>query len=169
MQETRTKSNIQASAFYVMIMGQIESATFPSYVDSLYCRYVISYGIDWDVVHGVNSGITQIARRCDIRNQESIIWNFPLDVSFKATNPYGWPRIALGVYGLDALGRDVARGYGSLLIPISAGSYTKHIRTYTPISGSVYQRFLNWIAGTSQSFMKNSNWITNPRNIRLHT
>jgi hypothetical protein len=27
----------------------------------------------------------------------SIVWNFPIDIKFKSTNPYGWPRIAVSV------------------------------------------------------------------------
>jgi len=148
MQAARTKTDTQASAFHVIVTGQIESAAFPSHIDNVYCRYTLSYGMDWDIIHGVNSGITQIARRSNGRDRENIVWNFPIDVAFKSTNAYGWPRIAIGVYGLDLLGRDVVRGYGSLLIPTSPGRYTKRVHTYTPISGSACARFLNWIAGT---------------------
>ena len=27
----------------------------------------------------------------------AIVWNFPIDIKFKSTNPYGWPRIAVSV------------------------------------------------------------------------
>ena len=32
--------------------------------------------------------------------------NIPVDIAFRATNAYGWPRIAIVVFGIDALGRD---------------------------------------------------------------
>lgn len=146
--QSRIKTDTQASTFHVIVTGQIESAIFPSHIDSIYCRYALSFGIDWDIIHGVNSGITQVARRSNGRDQKHIVWNFPIDVAFKSSNAYGWPRITLGIYGLDLFGRDVVRGYGSLLIPTTPGRYTKNVQTYTPISGSACVRFTNWIAGT---------------------
>ena len=50
------------------------------------------------------------------------VWNFPIDVAFKSTNVSGWPTIILSVYGFDFLGRDVIRGYGSLLLPTVPGT-----------------------------------------------
>ena len=44
-------------------------------------------------------------------------------VTLKSTNPYGWPRLVIAVYGLDAFGRDVVRGYGSILFPLIPGSH----------------------------------------------
>ena len=108
----------------------------------------LSYGVDWDIIYGVSSGITQIARRSIQRDGENIVWNFPVNTTFKSTNTYGWPRVSLAVYGLDFLGRDVVRGYGSLLVPASPGRYAKRVQTYTPISASACVRFTNWIAGT---------------------
>ncbi len=165
-----------------MITGQIESASFPSTMNNLYCRYVISYGNDWNVTHGVTSGLSQIAQWKHIppplHNIHSnfhgdtnsfysptIVWNFPIEISFRSTNIYGWPRISIAIYGLDFLGRDVVRGYGSLLIPIpikalsstnsfstsggrDGGRYEHIIETYRPISGSICHRFMNWINGT---------------------
>ena len=90
------------------------------------------------------------------------MWNFPLDVTFKSTNAFGWPQarlcsihwafarawhdraqhvhgtcqtggppshahgvavsqVVVSVYGVDALGRDVIKGYGSMHLPTCAG------------------------------------------------
>ena len=167
-------------SFHIMVTGQIESASFPSTMNNLYCRYVISYGKDWHVTHGITSGLSQIAQwkhvpyipvnpshrfksssslstsSSSIYNQSSnnyfsptIVWNFPIEISFQSTNIYGWPRISIAIYGLDFFGRDVVRGYGSILIPIGTGRYEDLIiETYRPISGSLYHRFMNWINGT---------------------
>lgn len=169
-------SNITTSSpsFKVMITGQIESASFPSTTNNLYCRYVLSYGPDWQVTHGVISGLSQISQwqyvnptssyhhkyhitssKCSIPDtcsrqqyQPTIVWNFPIEISFQATNAFGWPRISLAIYGLDFLGRDVARGYGSILIPTSSGEYEEYVDMYRPISGSLCHQFLNWWNGT---------------------
>lgn len=158
-----------------MVTGQIESASFPSTINNLYCRYVISYGKDWQVTHGVASGLSQISQWKHIPitsstssssyNQNNnnfysptIVWNFPIEIAFQSTNIYGWPRISIAIYGLDFLGRDVIRGYGSTIIPIPIGTTTTTagrgryediiIETYRPISGSLCHRFMNWINGT---------------------
>ena len=160
-----------------MVTGQIESASFPSAMNNLYCRYVLSYGKDWNVTHGVTSGLSQIARWQNINlsphHMESIllspssgatatnssriqhgnyrptiVWNFPIEISFQSTNAYGWPRISIAIYGLDFLGRDVVRGYGSLLIPTASGQYEEFVQTYRPISGNLWHQFMNWLYGT---------------------
>ena len=50
------------SSFFLMANGQIESAVFSGGIDNLYCRYALSFGNDWGVIHGVDSGLSQIAR-----------------------------------------------------------------------------------------------------------
>ena len=165
-----------SSTFQIMITGQIESASFPSTINNLYCRYVISYGKDWQVTHGVTSGLSQISQWKHVPNiplssqllpkssssttlsynqnnnsffSPTIVWNFPIEIAFQSTNIYGWPRISIAIYGLDFLGRDVIRGYGSTIIPIGTGRYEDVIiETYRPISGSLCHRFMNWINGT---------------------
>ena len=104
------------SAFFVVVNGQVESGEFPD--DDLYIRYGFSFGPDWTVVDGIETGLSQIARKAAGVDQ-SVVWNFPIDVSFKSTNAHGWPRMSISVYGVDSLGRDVVRGYGSVLIPPS--------------------------------------------------
>ncbi len=183
---TKTSTS-SSSSFNVMITGQIESASFPSTMNNLYCRYVISYGKDWNITHGVTSGLSQIAQwhhvnvknlsplsaqrtdtngssKSTTRNPHqhqhqhqhqhyrshtpTIVWNFPIEISFQSTNVHGWPRISIAVYGLDFLGRDVVRGYASLLIPTSSGLYEEYVDTYRPISGSICHQFMNWLHGS---------------------
>lgn len=146
------KNTPESSSFHVLVVGQIESASFPSHIDNLYCRYIITHGEDWSIVHGTNSGLSQIACRQDYGEYDRIIWNFPIDIALKSTNAFGWPRIALSLYGLDFLGRDVVRGYGSTLIPLSSGRSTKTVQTYVPISGNICDRIANWISGTAPEF-----------------
>jgi B9 domain-containing protein 1 len=50
-----------------------------------------------------------------------LVWNFPVDVTYKATNAFGWPQVVVSVYGVDALGRDVIQGYGCMHLPTCAG------------------------------------------------
>ena len=54
-------------------------------------------------------------------DRQSFVFNFPIDVTFKSTNPYGWPQIVVHAYGLDSFGNDVVRGYGAMHIPVVPG------------------------------------------------
>lgn len=47
-------------------------------------------------MQGLDTGLSQIARRAGGQDT-AVVWNFPIDVTFKTTNAFGWPRIALSV------------------------------------------------------------------------
>ena len=152
------KSIPQSTSFFLMVTGHIESASSHSSTclnDKLYCRYSYSYGSeDWKVVHGVSHGHSQIATQGVVSTNDEeggnvIVWNFPIEISFQSSNPQGWPRLALSIYGLDFAGRDVLRGYASMLIPMSPGRHTKYLKTYRPVSGSKLVQFVNWLFGTN--------------------
>lgn len=64
-----------------------------------------------------------------------LVWNFPLDVTYKATNAFGWPQVVVSVYGVDALGRDVIQGYGCIHLPTCAG---RCATISQPVPGSTY-------------------------------
>ena len=149
-----------------MVTGQIESAisSTGSLNDHLYCRYSFSYGADWEVVHGVSVGLSQIGRRgMRLGNNgggafmghddgNAIAWNFPIEISFQSTSPHGWPRLVVSVYGLDFMGRDVVRGYASLLLPARPGGHTRYLKTYRPVSGSKFVWTVGWLMGTSPEY-----------------
>ena len=39
------------------------------------------------ILQGISEGITQTATRGSLDN--NFVWNFPLDITFKSTNPFG--------------------------------------------------------------------------------
>lgn len=45
---------------------------------------------------GVDAGLSQIARKSS-GEDSTVVWNFPIDLTFKSTNAFGWPRIAISV------------------------------------------------------------------------
>lgn len=137
-----------ASSFVVVVTGQICSVSFPILNNTLYIRYVISYGPDWRLTHGLTTGISQLSKS----TKGVFTFNFPIDIGFESTNAFGWPRISFGVYGHDFLGRDVVRGYGSILIPTMSGRYMKKVQLYRPISGSWWDQITNYIRGTSPEY-----------------
>ena len=42
-----------------------------------------------DLMQGVSEGITQTARRGGRENRSVFVWNFPVNVTFKSTIPFG--------------------------------------------------------------------------------
>eukprot|EP00106_Octopus_bimaculoides_P021227 XP_014788669.1 PREDICTED: B9 domain-containing protein 1-like [Octopus bimaculoides] len=108
-----------SSVFLLNINGQIESGEFPEF-DDIYCRHCFVYGDDWIITAGLEEGITQVTKKSPDRRQIHV-WNFPLNITFKSTNPFGWPRIVVHAYGLDTFGNDVVRGYGMCHVPIIPG------------------------------------------------
>ena len=76
------------------------------------------------------------------------MWNFPLQSSWKSTNPHGWPRLIVSLYGPDEFGNDdVAYGYGSTVLPICAGHFTRTLAIYRPQSQSLLHKWTSWFTG----------------------
>ena len=129
--------------------GQIESGRYEG-LDNLYCRYTFSHGDDWQVARGVEEGVTQMSTASGSTSDagQLAVWNFPVDVTFRATGAYGWPQIVLSVYGTDAFGRaDMIVGYGAAHLPMAPGRHEIYIRTFRPLASSLYQRLMSWLLG----------------------
>ena len=88
--------------------------------------------------------------------EDGVTWNFPIDVTFKATNVHGWPRICISIYGIDYLGRDVVRGYGSALIPLCPGQHVVEMETYTPLATSSFNTVIAWLLGNPPEVLSSS-------------
>ncbi|KAK9829078.1 hypothetical protein WJX72_003769 [[Myrmecia] bisecta] len=138
------------SSFTVMATGQLEAGEIP-YCDNAYCKYQLVHGEDWQRLDGLEDGITQVTRQ-SAGPDKLLVWNFPLDVTYKSTNAFGWPQLILSVYGLDALGRDVVKGYGCIHLPTCAGRYVLKVRLYRPKSASTVHAFTSWLTGMPAEF-----------------
>ncbi|CAL1273162.1 unnamed protein product [Larinioides sclopetarius] len=138
------------NSFLLMVSGQIETAEFPE-IDDIYCKHCFVYGSDWVVTAGIEEGISQISKKSEETGQ--FTFNFPLDISFKSVNPFGWPQLVVSVYGMDFFGNDVVRGYGSVHVPIFAGRHKRRIAVFVPESSSMLQRFTSWLIGRRPEFI----------------
>ena len=120
--------------------------------DNAYCKYAIVHGDDWTHLDGPEDGISQITRKTSGDCDQKLVWNFPVEVTYKSTNAFGWPQLILSVYSIDALGRDVIRGYGCVHLPIAAGSSVRKVPLYKPLSASLMQQFMAWVSGRPAEF-----------------
>lgn len=141
----------------------------------LFCTYTFQCGPDWSVVQvrclvmlgvmetfeaifrvvlccvcfqGLDTAVSQISK-CTDGEVPTFVWNFPVDVTFKSTNPHGWPRLVLTVVSRDMFHRFVVRGYGSTVVPTTAGHHTKLVPTFAPIATSFVQQVSAFFRGTS--------------------
>uniref|UniRef100_A0A8C3D3A2 B9 domain-containing protein 1 n=1 Tax=Cairina moschata TaxID=8855 RepID=A0A8C3D3A2_CAIMO len=136
--------------FLVAVNGQIESGEFPGF-DDLYCKFCFVYGQDWVPTAGLEEGISQITSKSDV-SPTTLIWNFPIEITFKSTNPSGWPQIVISVYGPDFFGNDVVRGYGAVHVPFTPGRHKRTIAMFVPESTSRLQKFTSWFTGRRPEF-----------------
>ncbi|EOD40530.1 hypothetical protein EMIHUDRAFT_222627 [Emiliania huxleyi CCMP1516] len=144
----------QQRYFNVMATGQIESGRFEGN-SSLYCRYVFSCGEDWSVMCGVEEGITQMASSSGSTANGSVVWNFPIDATFRSTCPHGWPQLVLSVYGEDYFGRpDMILGYGAVHLPLTPGRHRVTVRTFRPLASSLLGRLQSWLNGMRPEFIE---------------
>jgi B9 domain-containing protein 1 len=139
-------ANESDNSFLLQCIGQVESGDFGD-IDYLYCRYSFHYGHDWNIVSGLDTGLSQTACKSRSAYDNKIIWNFPIDVTFNSTNVFGWPRLAFSVYGIDFLGRDVVRGYGSALIPMTGGQHDVRVDMLTPLATNPINHFMSLLMG----------------------
>jgi len=146
-----SKPPLHKSVFLLLVSGQVESATFPDCED-LYCKCTFVYGQDWVITAGSEEGLTQTTSKGHDKHQ-LFVFNFPLDITFKSSNPYGWPRLVLSCYGPDCFGTDVVYGYGSTHVPITPGSHTREVPMFVPESSSLLQKFTAWFFGRRPEFV----------------
>ena len=108
-------------------------------------------GQDWKVVQGLEWGVSQLSMK-GTNGDNTIVWNFPVDITFKSSNAHGWPKVVVSIYGLDGMGRDVIRGYAAMHIPTVPGTYTRYLNAFTPTSSSTLQDFIAWLTGNRPEF-----------------
>lgn len=120
--------------------------------DYLYCRYLLTYGSDWEVIGGIDSGLSQTACLNPVALSDRLVWNLPIDVTLKSSNVSGWPRLALSVFSMDLFGRDIVQGYASLLLPLQPGQHRLEVPVFRPIANSSLNALFAWASGNPPEF-----------------
>ena len=115
------------TSFTVMASGALQSAELPG-CGNAYCKLSFYHGDDWQLLDGFEDGITQITKADGASG--TLIWNFPIEVVYRATNAFGWPQVALSVYSVDSLGRDIVKGYGAVHLPTTTGKHKLTVHLY---------------------------------------
>lgn len=149
-------------------------------LDSVYCKYSWNYGPDWSAVQvhssclrhrsarrrrrrallplltlarpqGIEAGISQVANK-EAGGNQTIVWNFPVDMTFRTTEPFGWPQLNLCIIGQDWRGREVICGYGAVHVPTRPGTHEVYIDIFRPLSSTIFQQVRSWAVGTPPEY-----------------
>eukprot|EP00127_Corallochytrium_limacisporum_P007384 Clim_evm3s250 gene=Clim_evmTU3s250 len=100
----------------------------------------MNYDPDWVVVAGIEEGITRICRRS--YSADKLNFNYPIDLTFKAANAFGWPQVVISAYGPDILGRDVVLGSAS-----QKGPSVVDVPLFVPQASSKLQQLTSYLTG----------------------
>uniref|UniRef100_A0A1I8HGA8 B9 domain-containing protein 1 n=2 Tax=Macrostomum lignano TaxID=282301 RepID=A0A1I8HGA8_9PLAT len=127
-----------ASSFMLNVCGQIESVELPHY-DYIFLIYQFVHGDDWERVLGLEEGVSQLSSKsADVRGLHAFA--FPVEVTFKSTNPHGWPQLVVTALGTDIWGNQVVRGYSVCHLPMQPGRVTKRVPLFAPQSSSLMSK-----------------------------
>lgn len=80
-------------SFLTNFTGQLEYIDIFNSSGSWHCKYEFVAGPDWKYIAGIDSGITQTATASRIFDK--VVLNFPIEITYKSTNPYGCEYIKL--------------------------------------------------------------------------
>lgn len=155
-------STIPGSNFYLMVNGTIDSCTYP-YIDNVYIRYSVTSGSDWQLVDGIEYGISQICKQQSLlskllnginSNGGVMNINYPVELIYKSTNVYGWPQLVISVYTINKFGAtDSICGYTTLHIPTQPGIHTRSCTLYRPIDSTPYQKIISLFTNKKPEFI----------------
>ena len=133
----------------VTIQGQIKDC-ITTIANNIYCRYVFTYGRDWSIGHGSIEGVTQTSKRGKDNN---CVFNFPLNVSFRSSKPFGWPQLVVALYGRNTFGNDMIVGYGAIHVPAQVGHHELEVPLFKPDSASLMQSLIGFFSGITPEYI----------------
>ncbi|XP_023291444.1 B9 domain-containing protein 1 [Lucilia cuprina] len=140
-----------ASYFNIFITGQLESATFPlgPEASEIFCRYESVAGPDWELVSGHNKGITQFASNHNGNFNDAIIFNMPIEQTYRSTNSFGWPQLLISIYGKTRWGIETSLGYSHVHVPVfgNVANYTIKAPILKPRCSNMLADVTTWLTG----------------------
>lgn len=132
------------------VEATVESCTTPK-ATRCFFKYTFCHGLNWSIAGGANDGVSQEART-DSNN--ICIWNYPINISFRADKPFGWPQVVFSVSGKNQFGNNVVVGFGAVHIPTSSGRFELDIPLFAPQHTSLMQKLVSKITGDSPEFIR---------------
>ncbi|GAB0095734.1 B9 domain-containing protein 1 [Sergentomyia squamirostris] len=158
--------------FHLSVFGQLESLIQPLGCDSksVYARYEIITGADWELVSGSRTGVTQNSSTSRKRFH-TVALNMPLEFTYKSTNPFGWPQIVVSLWGMNFWGNEVCRGYCRFHIPLPQRNVRSSVLApiITPKPMDFCSQFIGWFTDWSPELRDSSVLAHGNRSKGIHT
>lgn len=74
--------------FLISLTGQLEWIEILASTGSAWhCKYELISGTDWKIINGLDAALSQTA--LIVTNGDKIVFNLPIEIIYKSTNPYG--------------------------------------------------------------------------------
>jgi B9 domain-containing protein 1 len=140
---------MSSAELVLSVQGQIMSCQ-ADFGSELFCRFEFHAGSDWTIISGAEDGISQIAR---LGADHKCTWNYPIEVVFKSSKPFGWPQVICCVYGQNFLGAQIVVGYGLFHLPTSAGHHVFNVPLFARWS-TVMQKIRSVVTGAMPELIR---------------
>ena len=126
---------IKKSLFFrLFISGTIEYGNFVGEEPTKVIYEFVS-GEKWDKEDGLIKGSTQYSCKGEgIHNYYSYGSNF--EISYRSTDPFGWPQLVLNCFTIDSNGNEIVKGYGCVHVPTSTGRHKRKIHIFRATENS---------------------------------
>ena len=127
--------SIKKSLFFrLFISGSIEYGNFVG-EEPIKVNYEFVSGEKWAKEDGTVKGSTQYSCKGEgIYNYYSYGLNF--EISYRSTDPFGWPQLVLNCFTVDSNGNQIVKGYGCVHVPTSTGRHKRKIHIFRPTENS---------------------------------
>ena len=120
--------------FRLYINGTIEYGNFSSDAP-IKAKYEFVYGKDWEKEDGYIHDETQFSCKGD-GTYNYYSFNNQFEISFRSTNPFGWPQLYLACCSIDNDGNELVEGYGCVHVPTNTGRHERKVHIFSPLKES---------------------------------
>ena len=127
--------SIKKSLFFrLFISGSIEYGNLVG-EEPIKVNYEFVSGEKWAKEDGIIKGSTQYSCKGEgIYNYYSYGLNF--EISYRSTDPFGWPQLVLNCFTVDSKGNQIVKGYGCVHVPTSTGRHKRKVHIFRPTENS---------------------------------
>ena len=141
--------SIKKSLFFrLFISGSIEYGNFVG-EEPIKIDYEFVSGEKWAKEDGLIKGSTQYSCKGEgIYNYYSYGLNF--EISYRSTDPFGWPQLVLNCFTVDSNGNEIVKGYGCVHVPTSTGRHKRKIHIFRATeSSNFFSKFFGYNSSRS--------------------
>lgn len=127
--------SIKKSLFFrLFISGSIEYGNLVG-EEPIKVNYEFVSGEKWAKEDGIIKSSTQYSCKGEgIYNYYSYGLNF--EISYRSTDPFGWPQLVLNCFTVDSKGNQIVKGYGCVHVPTSTGRHKRKVHIFRPTENS---------------------------------